>query len=363
MSGGVATITTTNLSVGTHNILAAYSGDGNFGSSSGTLTQTVNSASTTTSLSSNPNPSTVGQSVTFTATVTVMAPGAGTPSGVVSFTDTISGFLGTGTLSSGVVTFNTSSLSVGSHLITATYGGNTNYTGSVSNVVTQVVVITPVPVLTVAPAALTFTSTVGGANPASQTVTLTATNGPITYTTSVSGALSVTVSPVSGTVNPGTNQPVTISVNSTGLAAGTYTATVTFQDTNNLADKATVNVTLTVTAGPPPPPVYTYYLPFLANNYAPGAPITGTFTSYLAVQNAGSGAANATISYFDSAGVTLTASTVVTTIAQYGEILPANPFASGAKGAGVIISNQPLNVIVAEATPFGGTAYAVNQDA
>ena len=224
-----------------------------------------------------------------------------------------------------------------------------------------VVSASPAPQLSVAPMQLNFTAQTGGSNPASQPVTLTASNGPITYTTSVSGALSVTVSPAAGTVVSGGNSPVTISVNATGLAAGTYTATVTFQDTTNPADKATVNVTLIVTAAPPT--VYTYYLPFLANGYNPGAPITGTFTSYLAVENAGSGTANATISYFDSTGVTLTSSTVVTTIAQYGEILPANPFASGAKGAGVITSNQPLNVIVAEGTPYGGSAYAVNQGA
>ena len=249
-------------------------------------------------------------------------------------------------------------LAAGTYTATVTFKDTANMgTFTTLNVT---LTVTAAPVLSAAPTALSFASQVGS-NPASQTVTLTASNGPITYTTSYSGALTVTASPASGTVASGGNSPVTISVNATGLAAGTYTATVTFQDTTNPADKATVNVTLIVTAAPPT--VYTYYLPFLANGYNPGAPITGTFTSYLAVENAGSGTANATISYFDSTGVTLTSSTVVTTIAQYGEILPANPFASGAKGAGVITSNQPLNVIVAEGTPYGGSAYAVNQGA
>ncbi len=298
-----------------------------------------------------------GGTITYTSGISYGAGASGwltaTPaSGSVSTTQAVN------------LTANTTGLATGTYTATVTFTDVNNSSDTATTTVTLSITATPpTPILTVAPAALTFTSTVGGANPASQTVTLTASNGPITYTTSYSGALTVTASPASGTVASGGNSPVSISVNSTGLAAGTYTATVTFQDTVNAADKAVVNVTLTVTAGPPPPTVYTYYLPFLANGYNPGAPITGTFTSYLAVQNAGSGTANATISYFDSAGVTLTASTVVTTVARYGEILPANPFASGAKGAGVITSNQPLNVIVAEGTPYGGSAYAVNQGA
>src|SRR5207237_2218566 len=56
-------------------------------SSSGTLSQVVNKADTTTALSSSANPSVVGQAVTFTASVTVTAPGTGTPSGAVTFQD------------------------------------------------------------------------------------------------------------------------------------------------------------------------------------------------------------------------------------------------------------------------------------
>jgi hypothetical protein len=104
---------------------------------------------------------------------------------------------------------------------------------------------------------------------------------------------------------------------------------------------------------------YSYYLPFLANQYVPTGS-TGSFTSYLAFQNNGTGSANVTLTYFDSTGNTLSSATVVTQVVQYGEILPASPFAKSTAGAGVISSDQPLNVIVAEATPFGGSAYAVS---
>ena len=82
---------------------------------------------------SSANPSVFGQSVTFTATVTANAPGSGTPTGTVTFMDG-STTLGTGTLNgSGVATFSTSGLSVGSHSITAVYGGDTDFTTSTSS--------------------------------------------------------------------------------------------------------------------------------------------------------------------------------------------------------------------------------------
>src|SRR5205085_1437802 len=90
-------------------------------------------------LSSSLNPSNFGQTVTFTATVTVTAPGAGTSTGTVTFKDGAN-VLGTGTLNaSGVASFSTASLSVGSHGITAVYNGDTNDNGSSSAPLTQVV--------------------------------------------------------------------------------------------------------------------------------------------------------------------------------------------------------------------------------
>ena len=134
ISNGTATFSTSALDAGSHSITAVYGGDANFtGSTSGSFTQTVKqSGSTTSGLSSSLNPSTYGTSVTFTATVT---PGA---TGMVTFNDG-STTLGTSTISKGSVTFSTSSLGVGSHDITAVYGGDTNYTGSTSSGLKQTV--------------------------------------------------------------------------------------------------------------------------------------------------------------------------------------------------------------------------------
>src|SRR5258707_9825200 len=105
LSGGVATFATASLSVAAHSVTVVYSGDGNFNTStSSTLTQTVNQASRTTTVASSVNPSVSGQSVTFTATVSAVAPGAGTPSGTVTFKDA-GVTLATGRLSAGTATF------------------------------------------------------------------------------------------------------------------------------------------------------------------------------------------------------------------------------------------------------------------
>ena len=187
---GQAACSTSSLSAGSHTITATYSGDGNYNGSSGTVGQTVNKANSTTGVTSGTNPSTFGQSVTFTATV---SSGAGTPTGTVTFKDGATA-LGTGALNgSGQVTFQTSSLTAGSHSITAVYGGDANFGGSTSPVISQ----------TVNPVAYTVTPSVGSGGSISpsapqtvnynQTVSFTLTPDPgyqIASVTGCNGALS-----------------------------------------------------------------------------------------------------------------------------------------------------------------------------
>ena len=153
LTNGKATFLTSGLSVGNHTIRASYGGDSNFAPSvSASLTQTVNQAATTTTLMSSLNPSSVGQSVTFTGTVAVVAPGSGGPTGSVTFKDG-TGIGGTATLgtggvnSAGVATFSTSALGVGMHTITASYSGDANFAASVSAAFTQTVGLAPVSIL------------------------------------------------------------------------------------------------------------------------------------------------------------------------------------------------------------------------
>ncbi len=131
-----ATLTTSTLSTATHSITAAYSsGDGNFNASpvSPAITQVVNKDNTTTTVVASPTSANLGQTVTFTATVTANSPGSGTPTGTVDFYDTTTSTdltPGGVALSSGTATFATTSLAAGPHTIKTTYSGDGNFVTS-----------------------------------------------------------------------------------------------------------------------------------------------------------------------------------------------------------------------------------------
>ena len=136
VSGNAASLTTKTLTGGTHSITAVYSGDSSFaGSISKAVKQVVDKATTRTTLGSSGSPSNVGQSVTFTATVTPEF--GGTVTGKVAFSDGLT-LLKTVALSGGVAKFTTKNLTSGTHTITATYGGSASFVGS-SDSLTQTV--------------------------------------------------------------------------------------------------------------------------------------------------------------------------------------------------------------------------------
>jgi hypothetical protein len=171
LNNGTATFMTSALAVGGHSVTAAYGGDGTYsGSTSAALSQTVNKGAGAVALSSSANPAQAGQSVTFTATVSAVAPAAGTPTGAVTF---LSGgvALGTGTLSGGKATFTTSSLPVGTDSITASYAGDGNFTAATSAALSETVsttkataaaAFTASPSPSVFGQSVTFTATVTG---------------------------------------------------------------------------------------------------------------------------------------------------------------------------------------------------------
>ncbi len=253
---GVATLATGALSVATHSITAQYAGDANFGPSTSTaVSQVVNQAATTTALTSGANPSVFGQNVTFTATVTPTAPGAGTPTGTVTFKDGAT-TLGTGTLAGGVATFSTSTLSVTTHPVTAVYAGDTSFQTSTSSTVSQVV--------NQASQTITYTSTapaaasVGGAS-YSVTATGGASGNPVVFT--IDASASAVCSIAGTTVSFTAVGTCVIDANQAGntnylaapqvqqsFAVGQGSQTITFTSTapaNAVVGGATYNVTAT----------------------------------------------------------------------------------------------------------------------
>jgi sugar lactone lactonase YvrE len=178
--------------------------------SPGVLSLTSNvftSDSTATTLASNSNAATAGESIRFDVTVSsypatgvdpnLIAP-ATAPTGTVSLVDGTT-LIGSGTLvPPGVVSIYVSDLAVGSHSITAKYGGDSNNDGSISQAVLQVVQ---------QPLVATATSLTTSANPAAAGSLL---------------LLKATIAPASSSGN------------------STMGGTVTFMDGNILLGKATV---------------------------------------------------------------------------------------------------------------------------
>jgi Big-like domain-containing protein/ASPM-SPD-2-Hydin domain-containing protein/beta-propeller repeat-containing protein len=221
LSGSSGSVLTSTLIQASHSITAKYSGDSNYAASTSlAVTQTVNKAATTATVISSSNPSASGQTVTFTATVTATAPGAGTPTGTVTFLDGATQ-IGTGALTAGVATLQTSTLAVGSHTITAQYGGDTNFNGS-----------TPSPALT---------QTV---NAAAQSFTLSA---PSTGTLQVVAGQNA--APFTFTVSPQNNSTQMVTFSCSGLpvkASCMFSqASVTLDGTHT---SAPVSVTIATTA-------------------------------------------------------------------------------------------------------------------
>jgi hypothetical protein len=135
-----ATFSTASLSRGNHAINVNYSGDGNFLASADTnFGETVLKDATTATVTASANPAVLGTTVTFTAALQANSPGAGTPTGTVTFLD-ITTTLGTGTLNAaGMATFTTSALALGTHAISANYAGDNNFLASASATLAETV--------------------------------------------------------------------------------------------------------------------------------------------------------------------------------------------------------------------------------
>ena len=107
-------------------------------STSTAITLLLNQGGTYISLKSSATTISAGQTVTFTATLTGSVPGAGRPSGTIAFKDGAKG-IGFVKVIDGKATFTTSSLSKGSHVITASYWGNGFFNPHVSKSVSETV--------------------------------------------------------------------------------------------------------------------------------------------------------------------------------------------------------------------------------
>jgi hypothetical protein len=197
------------------------------------LTANITAASTLNVVISSLNPALPGSSVTFTATLSVIAPGNGTPTGNVVFKDGTTPLSTNALNGSAVAAFSTTALSQGSHTIIAEYAGNGNFLGSTNSVSPNQIINTP----PVATNAAIFR------NPLSGTKILVA--ALLTNASSPSGdTLTLAVSPTSAS-----NATVTIRsgwVFYTPLAGFTNADSFTYTVTDNYGGSATATVTVAI---------------------------------------------------------------------------------------------------------------------
>ena len=205
-------------------------------------------APTSTALSSSVNPSTVGQSVTFNATVTGAA-----PTGTVQFKDGAGNLGSAVALSGGVATLTTSALTQGAHSITAVYSGDPANATSTSPAVNQVV---NAPV-----AGSTTTALASSHNPSvvGQGVTFTATVSGSTPTGSVQffdGATSLGTGTVSGGV---------ATLSTASLTLGTHSITAAYGGDSDDAASTSPALSQVVNAAVVPPPSLVNPIPTLSD--------------------------------------------------------------------------------------------------
>ena len=312
-SSGVATFATSGLSVGAGNITAVYSGNALFATSTSVaLTETVAPKTvTSTTLGASPNPVVVGQPVTFTVTVSP-AP-TGSTLGTVSFFSGAT-LLGMGTVnSSGVATYATSGLPVGTDAVTGIYSGNASFAASTSETANVTVTASQIAAVTVnfnptSPVygqvtTITVAETAGGLAVAGATATVTIGGHSYTCATNSSGQCVVTLP---GGVLGGGSDSVTVATSATpNAAAGLFTFAVTVglaPTTLALSSSSTeINagnpVTLTATVASALPGMPTGMVTFYSNGTSIGTGILAGGVASLPLSTLATGAESISATY------------------------------------------------------------------
>jgi hypothetical protein len=267
LTNGTATTLVSLSILGLHTITATYSGDSSFSSSSNTDNVTVDffmdpcmmnptlcmppdpclmnptlcvpqQASTTTTVTATPNSLLFGGTVTLTATV---SSGSGMPTGTVTFTDGATP-LGTVPLLNGIATSTAAVSTIGVHTITATYSGDSSFSGSSNTVnVTVDIIMDPCmmnPTLCMPDPCLMNPTLCAPQQVSTTTVVTAAPNpldagSPVTLTATVSGgsgAPTGTVSFADGAAPLGTATLVggTATLTTSALRAGAHTITAAY---------------------------------------------------------------------------------------------------------------------------------------
>jgi uncharacterized repeat protein (TIGR01451 family) len=301
---GTATLSNVVFATATPQAIAIYSGDCNAATSQGTLGG--NKITTSLQFLSNANPSFTGQSVTFTAALTASGPQI--PTGTVRFEDNGVPLATVNINAQGNAVFTTSTLTLGTHPLSAIYDGNATFLGSAASLsqrVTQPVDLSIIK--TVSPTvgqvgqALTYTLQVSNTSPNAATgvvvrdtlpANLTVTSLPANCTQ----AGNVITCPLS---NLAANSTLSLTVTATPTAPGVFTNTATIG--GNEADPTGGNNQSSVTTT-----VDAVDLAVTLNDAPDPVGVGGTLTYTIGVTNNGpSTANNVTLTFTRDASLTV----------------------------------------------------------
>ncbi|MGA9805455.1 MAG: Ig-like domain repeat protein [Terriglobales bacterium] len=177
------TVTPLNVATSPHTITGTYPADAVHSGSDNTASLTVHKADTLTTVSSATSPSIYGQQVTFSATVSVVSPGACSPTGSVQFVVDGSNYGSPVSLTGESASITDSALTAPSHSITAAYSGDPNFNATGSDAGSTATTATQ----TVTPA-MTATSVSSSLNPSTY-------GGLVTFTAIVSNNSSTAATP------------------------------------------------------------------------------------------------------------------------------------------------------------------------
>lgn len=249
---GAVSFADSGLSPGQHTVTVSSAAQGNYGSTTATLNQTVNLAGSAAVLAVAPTMAAVGSAVTMTATISNSSSGSSStaiPTGTVTFSSNGTA-LSTVTLANGAASYTTTALPIGTDSVSCTYSGDANFASSNCNSATVAVsliasslAVTPSANPSPALSPVTFSATLlGGSAPLSgASVVLSIDNTAVaTIATNAQGVASYTAS----SLNAG-QHAVTASFAGSGNYAGAQSAPFNQQVQSN-------PTTTTLSASPNP---------------------------------------------------------------------------------------------------------------